>query len=486
MRIAYPARPAHHTSMARELERVVPQVSIPRYSQFQPIGSGGFSQVYRAYRADQNQHQAVKVLALGTNREIDREAFRSECKAMGTVSTHPNVVTIFDNGFTNEGYPYIAMELCKISLTERIKQSPTRCLSVDDVLAIGIKVFHALEHAHRLEVLHRDLKPHNILFTQHGDPVLTDFGIASIPGDPESQHLAGLSYHYAAPEVFHDEPYDESCDIYSLGATLYSALAGRQPFDMPGNNDRELLAQRICDHPPPPITIQEIPEPVEREIGRLLAKHAIDRPRSAREARERLMDIQRRLGSTTTTSNFEGFTEVKPGVSSGAESQPPSALDDLTSITTRAETKPKSTKEFLEEERSYRTQIGIGALVVVIAIAAALLLLSGGDDDLRRTVEDTPPLTLVPTEPALAEPPTPDPPQRLAAAASETGVIFSWDQETGADSYRVYTTPGGGTEVTTNTEIEITRPDGIALICAEVTTVNSFGRESRRSEPICE
>jgi len=211
--------------------------TISGYEQFRPIGSGGFSTVYEARQPELNRKVAVKVLTIGSGQDFDRAAFEGECRAMGTVSEHPNIVTVYESGFSQEGLPYITMELYNETLLDKIQASGF--LSLEDVLVIGVQMAGALHRAHEERLLHRDIKPQNIFFSQYGEPFLGDFGIAALAHEQHVQKTFGLTFHYAAPEVLDGQMPTVSSDIYSLGATVYTALAGHRPFARPGQKEGE-------------------------------------------------------------------------------------------------------------------------------------------------------------------------------------------------------------------------------------------------------
>jgi len=144
------------------------------------IGRGGFGVVFRCQQPSLDRTVAVKVLTSGLDDE-NTERFLREQRAMGRLSGHPNIVTIFQVGATPSGSPFIVMQYQpKDSLHGRIRRDGP--LAWIEALSLGVKLAGALETAHRLDVLHRDVKPANILFTDYGDPQLTDFGIARMPG----------------------------------------------------------------------------------------------------------------------------------------------------------------------------------------------------------------------------------------------------------------------------------------------------------------
>ena len=150
---------------------------------------------------------------------------------MGRLSGHPNIVNILQVGTTVSGRPYIVMQFHRQgSLDSRIRRGGP--LGWDAVLHLGVKLSGALEIAHRTGILHRDVKPANVLLTDYGEPQLTDFGIARIVGGFETTTGTVIaSPAFTAPEVLRGEAPDPGADVYSLGATLFCALTGHAAFE---------------------------------------------------------------------------------------------------------------------------------------------------------------------------------------------------------------------------------------------------------------
>ncbi len=218
---------------------VAPPPPIPGFTYVSLLGSGGFSDVY-LYEQDRPRRKvAVKVLLSDLKTEGARRRFESEANLMAQLSSHPYIVTIFEAEVTEDGHSYLAMEYCsRPSLDVRYRRQR---FSVDEVLAVGIQVASAVETAHRAGIAHRDIKPANILVTDYNRPALTDFGISGTLGS-DADEDAGMSIPWSPPEQFRDGPVDGvMVDVWALGATLYTLLAGRSPFVLPGS--RQLPAR---------------------------------------------------------------------------------------------------------------------------------------------------------------------------------------------------------------------------------------------------
>jgi len=162
---------------------------------------------------------------------------------MGKLCGHPNIVNIFDVGATTSGRPYIVMQYHpRDSLRIRIHSAGP--LTWAETLHIGVKMAGALETAHRLDTLHRDVKPGNILLTEYGEPELTDFGIARVAGGFETATgVVTGSPAYTAPEVLGGQSPTPASDVYSLGATLFCALTGHTAVER--RSDERIVAQFV-------------------------------------------------------------------------------------------------------------------------------------------------------------------------------------------------------------------------------------------------
>ena len=148
---------------------------------------------------------------------FDKAAFDSERRSMGALSSHPNIVTIYDSGFTEAGQPYLTMELCESTLYERVKQGGV--LSTTDALDVGKRIAQALERAHADGIMHCDIKPQNIFFSEYGEPALGDFGIASVEDEVDEsgdQRRRGLTLNFAAPELLRGGRPSSASDLLSL------------------------------------------------------------------------------------------------------------------------------------------------------------------------------------------------------------------------------------------------------------------------------
>jgi non-specific serine/threonine protein kinase len=267
------------------------------------IGRGGFGTVYAAAEPEFGRTVAVKVLRERLDDEAVRRAFERECRAMGSVSGHPHIVTVHRGGTTAAGAPYIVMDLMSGgSLADRVARAP---LAWPEVLETGVLLAGALETAHRSGILHLDLKPANVLVSRFGEPKLGDFGISRLPGVAETSDAVRASPAFAAPERLAEGTATVATDLYGLGATLFTLLAGAPAFRGEGAELIVVLA-RILREPVPDLRGRGVPDAVCRVLERLMAKSPGDRPATAAEAAEALRDAQRATGRPLTRLVVEG------------------------------------------------------------------------------------------------------------------------------------------------------------------------------------
>ncbi len=275
-------------------------MDIPGYGAITEIGRGSASVVYRAEQEQFGRTVAVKVLAVGTVEDRLRRRFERECAATGRLTGHPNIVAVLDSGFTADGSPYITTALyAHGSLADRLVQGGP--LPLDDVLRIGVKMSGALEAVHQQGILHRDVKPSNLLESTYGEPALTGFGISAI--DP-SRHAMTRAQSFAAvhtpPEVVIGEPATEASDTYQLASTLSTLLVGHAPFETGDDDGIFALLGRIQDAPVPPIGRPDVPSAVSEALQLAMAKRPQDRFTTSARLGERLQQIQRDLGHPVT------------------------------------------------------------------------------------------------------------------------------------------------------------------------------------------
>jgi serine/threonine-protein kinase len=298
-------------------EPPAPGDRVGRYVLDRLLGQGGFAWVYAATR-DDGKSFAIKVLKPRyANDPAFEIRFREEA-AFAAGLDHPNIVHIEEVG-REAGVPFFVMDLYPDSLSERLaRETP---LTEAEVVAIAKGVTSALAFAHEKDLVHRDIKPDNILLAADERPVLTDFGIARAV----SGYMAATGFSmtlgtpaYLSPEQAQGRALDGRSDLYSLGITLYRAVTGDVPFK--SRDWFELARMHVEDRPEPPRNRRpELSKRFERIILRLLGKHPDDRYPSAAALLADLADLSERSRSTNDIPVPEGYLRDSKAVAKDAE-----------------------------------------------------------------------------------------------------------------------------------------------------------------------
>ena len=258
---------------------VVAELSAAGFADAEEVGRGGFGIVFRCRQTALDRTVAVKVLTAQS--QEDRDRFLREQRAMGRLTGHPNVVGVLEVGQTDSGYPYLVMQYHQRgSLEARIRRLGR--LPVEEVLYLGVKMAGGLEAAHRQEILHRDVKPANILLTDYGEPALADFGIAHIVGGFKTATgtFTG-SPAFTAPEVLSGDPPSTASDVYGLGATLFAALTGHAAYERKSGEQVVSQFLRIATEPVPDLRDSGIPDDVSAMVDKAMSRDAWERPSAA-------------------------------------------------------------------------------------------------------------------------------------------------------------------------------------------------------------
>jgi len=297
---------------ARREASAPPRIAGHRY--IRVLGLGGFADVFLYEQDMPRRAVAVKVLLAGSLHGDARARFQTEANVMARLSHHPSIVTIHQAEIADDGRPYIVMEYCSgAGLAERYRRER---ISVEEALRIGVRLGSAVETAHRAGVLHRDIKPANVLTTDFGWPALTDFGIASSPGSGEGAAV-GMSIPWSPPELLAPQPTgDARSDVYSLAATIYSLLAGRTPFEVPGaRNGAADLVGRIEREPLPVTGRGDVPPSLQAALACAMEKEPDRRYPSAAGLARALQQVEAELGLPVTPLDLND--DAQTGASRG-------------------------------------------------------------------------------------------------------------------------------------------------------------------------
>ncbi|MEW5942178.1 MAG: protein kinase, partial [Chloroflexota bacterium] len=255
--------------------------SLGRYHILEQLGEGGMATVYKAYDTKLERDVAVKIIRTDmfgpTVIERMLKRFEREAKVLGRLS-HPNIVKVMDYG-EHEGSPFIVMEYLPggaLKQKMRNERMPWR-----EATRLLVPIARALAYAHEHGMIHRDVKPSNVLIAQTGEPMLTDFGIAKILDTEGTGELTGTNTaigtpDYMAPEQITSKNVDARADVYALGIVYYEMVTGRRPFV--ADTPMAVLFKQASEPLPRPTSIQpDLPESVERILIKALAKNPDDR-----------------------------------------------------------------------------------------------------------------------------------------------------------------------------------------------------------------
>ena len=275
----------------------LPVPYVPGMSGLSVMARGGYATVYRATQDSVGREVAIRMENRTLDNARDQARFLREARAAGRMSSHPHVVDLFDVGVTVDQHPYLIMELCDGSYLDRMRVSPLTPAEARDV---GIKIADALVHSHASGVLHRDVKPANILYSQFNSAVLADFGLAVLGEMRDSSvTLEVLTPAYAPPEMFrHDSP-SGAADVYALCATLYAVMSGRPPRWQSDRSPSLITLMDLFNHP-----IPELPG-VPASLTAIL-RYGMDSEPSARPTAEQLRDLLNNLQLDPSTPQPPG------------------------------------------------------------------------------------------------------------------------------------------------------------------------------------
>ena len=465
--------------MARRLPSQPPV--LPGFSYIRVLGSGGFADVFLYEQNMPRRQVAVKVMLSEIVNDQVRQMFQAEANLMAQLSAHPSILTVYQASVSSDGRPYLVMELCSSSLSERYRRER---IPVPEVLRIAVKIGSAIETAHRSGVLHRDIKPSNILLTAYGHPVLSDFGIASTLSEAETQESIGLSIPWSAPEVLMDEtPGTIESETWSLAATVYSLLAGRSPFEVPGESNKSAdLISRINRAKVQPIGRSDVPPSLERVLQRAMSRKPEARPLSVLELVREFQAIETELRvpqtpievamddwALATVSDLEERTRIR-GVAGGSTANrkrrrraPPGTYSTVGTVLRQSAGAQSSGTSPLAKGSGVRAlawMLVAGAVLVIgLGTTATLVLIRANTNTIPQVTD-------------------------ISATTSSGAVTFTWsDPGLGPnDSYQI-TSSDGGSSLQTAAAYSVDAKAG-DRVCITVT-VNREGKTGESSGQKC-
>lgn len=336
-----------------------------RYEVQEIIGVGGMSVVYKAYDNVDDRIVAIKILKEEfLNNEEFKRRFKNESKAIALLS-HPNIVKVYDVNF-GEKLQYIVMEYIDgITLKEYINKQGA--ITWNDALFFMTQILRAVQHAHDKGIVHRDIKPQNIILLKNGNIKVTDFGIARFSRS-ETRTLTEQaigSVHYIAPEQAKGEYTDEKADIYSLGVVLYEMLAGSVPFEADSAVSVALMqlqadAKKLTDINP------DIPLGLEQICIHAMQKDPMDRYQTATEM---LLDIEEIIKDPKATFNYVSKVDTNPTI-----------IVNKNEVLSREEQHNDEVQEHVDaaESKEHKKKVITAVTIGIIVLVAAIVLLVMG------------------------------------------------------------------------------------------------------------
>jgi serine/threonine protein kinase len=271
----------------------------PGFTEVAEIGVGRFATVYRAREVGTDRAVALKLLNVRDAAAGAVASFERESVALGAVSSHPNIVTLYRSFRAVDGRPVLVLELCRGALSDRLREG--RGLPVQEAVAVGIKIAAALETAHRAEILHCDVRPQTVLVSEYGEPALADFGVATLQS--ASRTTAGLFHStavHAAPELLEGGDVSAATDVYGLAATLYELIAGRPAFRAYDGESPASVGLRILRDPVAALRDPAVPVALSDLLVQAMAKDPQQRPQSAAEFAGALRQVEAAQGWPAT------------------------------------------------------------------------------------------------------------------------------------------------------------------------------------------
>ena len=387
-----------------DMDRYIGRLLDNRYEILEVIGTGGMAVVYKARCHRLNRLVAIKILrAEYTKDEEFRRRFHAESQAVAMLS-HPNIVSVYDVSTTDEA-DYIVMELID-GITLKQYMEKKGALNWKETLHFAIQIAKALEHAHSRGIIHRDIKPHNVMVLKNGSVKVTDFGIARVMSESNTLTKEALgSVHYISPEQAKGGRVDNRSDLYSLGVVMYEMTTGRPPYD--GETPVAVAIQHINGKAAMPSMLNpNVPGGLEQIIVRTMSHNPADRYPSAGALLTDMDEFRKNpailFDYNNPDTDMDAATRLQPPKRDLDETQPlPKSVAERTAaraIPPRqrpASAKPSSAsakrparrKEVIvedKEERSKTATIAIIACGVVALVAIILLcvaLFGGGSSD---------------------------------------------------------------------------------------------------------
>ena len=458
-----------------------PQILAGRYEIRDLIGSGGMAEVHLGYDKRLSRIIAIKLLRSDIAGDPTFQArFRREAQSAAALN-HPTIVAVYDSG--EEGFPapngstrsvpYIVMEYVE-GHTVRELLGDGEAVPIPEAVEITTGVLDALEYSHRAGIVHRDIKPGNIMLTSTGAVKVMDFGIARAIEDSAATvtqtHAVVGTAQYLSPEQARGELVDARSDLYSTGCLLYELLTGQPPFT--GDSAVAIAYQHVREIPKPPSALAaDVPESLDRVVLKALAKARDDRYQDAAHMRTELLAAARGMAVSAPATETWQSTTAMPSATAPSPAPPAPPIS----------TQPSAPEQTAEDKRP-RRRWWVWMLIILLLILAGIvigMLASGlpGSRHPNETPSPTATAAIVPNVSNMSE-------DDAKSAIEDVGLTFVRGDDVSSDTVdeglAISSDPGAGTSAVLGTEVTVSFSSGSATV--KVPDVSGMTQSEARKE----
>ena len=458
-----------------------PQILAGRYEIRDLIGSGGMAEVHLGYDKRLSRIIAIKLLRSDIAGDPTFQArFRREAQSAAALN-HPTIVAVYDSGEeeitapngATRSVPYIVMEYVE-GHTVRELLGDGDAVPIPEAVEITTGVLDALEYSHRAGIVHRDIKPGNIMLTSTGAVKVMDFGIARAMEDSAATvtqtHAVVGTAQYLSPEQARGEVVDARCDLYSTGCLLYELLTGQPPFT--GDSAVAIAYQHVREIPKPPSALAaDVPESLDRVVLKALAKARDDRYQDAAHMRTELLAAARGMAVSAPATETWQSTTAMPSATAPSPAPPAPPIS----------TQPSAPEQTAEDKRP-RRRWWVWMLIILLLILAGIvigMLASGlpGSRHPNETPSPTATAAIVPNVSNMSE-------DDAKSAIEDVGLTFVRGDDVSSDTVdeglAISSDPGAGTSAVLGTEVTVSFSSGSATV--KVPDVSGMTQSEARKE----
>ena len=458
-----------------------PQILAGRYEIRDLIGSGGMAEVHLGYDKRLSRIIAIKLLRSDIAGDPTFQArFRREAQSAAALN-HPTIVAVYDSGEeeitapngATRSVPYIVMEYVE-GHTVRELLGDGDAVPIPEAVEITTGVLDALEYSHRAGIVHRDIKPGNIMLTSTGAVKVMDFGIARAMEDSSATvtqtHAVVGTAQYLSPEQARGEVVDARSDLYSTGCLLYELLTGQPPFT--GDSAVAIAYQHVREIPKPPSALAaDVPESLDRVVLKALAKARDDRYQDAAHMRTELLAAARGMAVSAPATETWQSTTAMPSATAPSPAPPAPPIS----------TQPSAPEQTAEDKRP-RRRWWVWMLIILLLILAGIvigMLASGlpGSRHPNETPSPTATAAIVPNVSNMSE-------DDAKSAIEDVGLTFVRGDDVSSDTVdeglAISSDPGAGTSAVLGTEVTVSFSSGSATV--KVPDVSGMTQSEARKE----